>query len=583
MQKFPKVMKALGFSAEESQRSINKLSDGIDGLPTKLDDVVASTQQMTAITGDLDKSTDTVLALNNAFLASGASTDDASRGMQQYNQMSWKTLQETMPLALQKTAEAMGFVGKSAQRDLYTALKEGTVTFDQFQDKLIELGTGTGMLADLAKENSLGIATSFGNLRNAVSKGVANMITKFDELTQKLTGQSIAQNIDGMKALINKAFEEMAKGMDVLISHSDNLVKAFDSLLEIVDLLAPAFVAATGAYIGFKTALSLGTMVAFVTKIYGIITALGSMVSMLGVSGTAFKNGVNQTIKIIESGLIKAFDYLKSVLSSILPTLQSVAGVISVSVVNGFQKLVDVGISIASVVVPAFEAFAHAVKNVISSGIEKFGAMLSQIGSVLSGVFSSGMELAGNLLEKLGGSFGKIGGVISIVVSMLTKVAIAALGLTGPLGLVISLVISFIAAWAKTGDFSADGIATVFDQLSETIRNAADSISKYLPKIIETITSIITGIVDKIIEMLPQLTEAAIQIIQSLTQAIVSYLPKLTETATSIISTLVQGISIALPKLLTVATGIITTLINALSEILPQMIEIGVKLLTTLI
>lgn len=630
MQKFPKVMKALGFSAEESQRSINKLSDGIDGLPTKLDDVVASTQQMTAITGDLDKSTDTVLALNNAFLASGASTDDASRGMQQYNQMlstgqvdleSWKTLQETMPLALQKTAEAMGFVGKSAQRDLYTALKEGTVTFDQFQDKLIELGTGTGMLADLAKENSLGIATSFGNLRNAVSKGVANMITKFDELTQKLTGQSIAQNIDGMKALINKAFEEMAKGMDVLISHSDNLVKAFDSLLEIVDLLAPAFVAATGAYIGFKTALSLGTMVAFVTKIYGIITALGSMVSMLGVSGTAygllaaiipagvtvfsllagvigavvasflyfyktnetFKNGVNQTIKIIESGLIKAFDYLKSVLSSILPTLQSVAGVISVSVVNGFQKLVDVGISIASVVVPAFEAFAHAVKNVISSGIEKFGAMLSQIGSVLSGVFSSGMELAGNLLEKLGGSFGKIGGVISIVVSMLTKVAIAALGLTGPLGLVISLVISFIAAWAKTGDFSADGIATVFDQLSETIRNVADSISKYLPKIIETITSIITGIVDKIIEMLPQLTEAAIQIIQSLTQAIVSYLPKLTETATSIISTLVQGISIALPKLLTVATGIITTLINALSVILPQMIEIGVKLLTTLI
>lgn len=215
MQKFPKVMKALGFSAEDSQRSINKLSDGIDGLPTKLDDVVASTQQMTAITGDLDRSTDTVLALNNAFLASGASTEDASRGMQQYNQMlstgqvdleSWKTLQETMPLALQKTAEAMGFVGKSAQRDLYNALKEGTVTFDQFQDKLIELGTGTGMLATLAKENSLGIANSFGNLSNAVSKGVANLITKFDELVQKLTGKTIAQNIDSMKSIINKSF-----------------------------------------------------------------------------------------------------------------------------------------------------------------------------------------------------------------------------------------------------------------------------------------------------------------------------------------------------------------------------------------
>ena len=55
------------------------------------------------------------------------------------------------------------------------------------------------MLADLAKENSLGIATSFGNLSNAVAKGVANVITKLDELSQVLTGKTIAQNIDSVK------------------------------------------------------------------------------------------------------------------------------------------------------------------------------------------------------------------------------------------------------------------------------------------------------------------------------------------------------------------------------------------------
>ncbi|MFD1902463.1 tape measure protein [Enterococcus termitis] len=128
MQKFPKVMDALGFSADESSRNVNKLSDGIDGLPTKLDDVVATAQRMTSVTGNLDKSTDATLALNNAMLASGASTDDASRGMEQYIQMlstgkvdmqSWRTLQETMPIGLQKTAEAMGFLGRTAQVDLY--------------------------------------------------------------------------------------------------------------------------------------------------------------------------------------------------------------------------------------------------------------------------------------------------------------------------------------------------------------------------------------------------------------------------------------------------------------------------------
>ncbi|HFQ3897090.1 TPA: tape measure protein [Enterococcus faecium] len=630
MQKFPKVMKALGFSAEDSQRSINKLSDGIDGLPTKLDNVVASTQQMTAITGDLDRSTDTVLALNNAFLASGASTEDASRGMQQYNQMlstgqvdleSWKTLQETMPLALQKTAEAMGFVGKSAQRDLYNALKEGTVTFDQFQDKLIELGTGTGMLATLAKENSLGIATSFGNLSNAVSKGVANLITKFDELVQKLTGKTIAQNIDSMKSIINKSFEEMSKVMDILIDNTDDMISAFKGLLDIVELLAPAFIAATGAYVGFKTALALGTLISFVGKIYGVITALGSMVSMFGVSGTAyallsaiipagltvfqllsgvigaavaafiyfyktsetFRNGINKTIEVVKSGLIKSFEYLKGVFISILPTLQKVADTVGNYLVKGFQKVVEVGSAIASVAVPAFFNFVDAVKRIVSSGIERFGSTLSQIGSVLSGIFSSGIELAGNLLEKFGGALGKVGGAVSLVIGILTKVAIAALGLTGPFGLAVSLIISFISAWAKTGDFSADGITKVFDQLSETISNVADSISQYLPQIIESITSVITSIVDKIVEMLPQLTEIAIQLIQTLTDAIVTYLPKLIEIATKIITTIVQGISLALPALLLAATEIITKLISAFAELLPKIIEVGTNLLTMLI
>lgn len=630
MQKFPKVMKASGFSAEDSQKSINKLSNGIDGLPTKLDDVVARTQQMTAITGDLDRSTDTVLALNNAFLASGASTEDASRGMQQYNQMlstgqvdleSWKTLQETMPLALQKTAEAMGFVGKSAQRDLYNALKEGTVTFDQFQDKLIELGTGTGMLATLAKENSLGIATSFRNLSNAVSKGVANLITKFDELVQKLTGKTIAQNIDSMKSIINKSFEEMSKVMDILIDNTDDMISAFKGLLDIVELLAPAFIAATGAYVGFKTALALGTLISFVGKIYGVITALGSMVSMFGVSGTAyallsaiipagltvfqllsgvigaavaafiyfyktsetFRNGINKTIEVVKSGLIKSFEYLKGVFISILPTLQKVADTVGNYLVKGFQKVVEVGSAIASVAVPAFFNFVDAVKRIVSSGIERFGSTLSQIGSVLSGIFSSGIELAGNLLEKFGGAFGKVGGAVSLVIGILTKVAIAALGLTGPFGLAVSLIISFISAWAKTGDFSADGITKVFDQLSETISNVADSISQYLPQIIESITSVVTSIVDKIVEMLPQLTEIAIQLIQTLTDAIVTYLPKLIEIATKIITTIVQGISLALPALLLAATEVITKLISAFAELLPKIIEVGTNLLTMLI
>ncbi|MHC5227581.1 tape measure protein [Enterococcus sp. LJL99] len=261
MNRYPKVMKSLGYSTDESTASVKKLADGIDGLPTTLDEVVSTSQRMTAITGNLNKSTDATIALNNAMLASGASTSDASRGLDQYVQMlstgtvdlqSWKTLQETMPIGLQKTAEAMGFVGETAQRDLYAALKEGTITFKDFQNQLIELGTGTGQLAEMAKVNSEGIATSFGNLRNAAAKGIANILTSLDKLTQKVTGKNIAQNIDSLKVLVNGAFAAIGKVIEGTTPILIVAAKAFSALMKVIEPLTPAIVSFVATYATLK-------------------------------------------------------------------------------------------------------------------------------------------------------------------------------------------------------------------------------------------------------------------------------------------------------------------------------------------
>lgn len=252
MQKYPKVMSALGFSTEDSNKSVKRLADGIDGLPTRLDTVVSTAQRMTAITGNMNKSTDATIALNNAMLASGASTDDASRGLQQYIQMlstgkvdlqSWKTLQETMPIGLQKTAEAMGFVGESAQRDLYAALKDGKITFNDFQNQLIKLGTGTGELAKLAKLNSEGIGTSFENLKSAVVKGLANIMTALDNVSKAATGKSIAKNLDSLKAVINSTFSLIVQAIEMTIP----AFKKFSSVLgEVISAIKPYTPAITG-------------------------------------------------------------------------------------------------------------------------------------------------------------------------------------------------------------------------------------------------------------------------------------------------------------------------------------------------
>lgn len=234
LNQFPKTMQQMGFSSEEAQASISKMSDGIDGLPTSLDEITSNAQSIALLTGDLDGATDTALALNNAFLASGSSSADASRGLTQYTQMlskgtvdmqSWRTLQETMGYALRETAAAMGYTGKNATNDLYAALQSGEVTFDDFNAKLTELNAGTGGFAETAKTASVGIGTSFQNLQTAVTKNLASIIDAFNG------DGSINGALDRAKEAVNglgEALVPMAEQAgEALSCLSDSVSEAF--------------------------------------------------------------------------------------------------------------------------------------------------------------------------------------------------------------------------------------------------------------------------------------------------------------------------------------------------------------------
>src|SRR5690625_3732870 len=48
---FPRVMAQIGFDADMSQDAIDRLSDGIQGLPTRLDEVAATAQSIAIMTG----------------------------------------------------------------------------------------------------------------------------------------------------------------------------------------------------------------------------------------------------------------------------------------------------------------------------------------------------------------------------------------------------------------------------------------------------------------------------------------------------------------------------------------------------
>ena len=222
---YPKVMNSLGFSTDAAKASVSKLNASVQGLPTSLSDIVRSAQSLTSVTGNMDKATDTAIALNHALLASSASTADVSRAQQQYSQMlavgkpdmqSWRTLQETMAPALTKTAKKLGIVSGNTT-ELYNAMKNGQITFDQFNAALIECDTEAGGFAETALSASKTIRTGFTNIRSAVENIEMRITSAFNNILDSQGLGGFVDILDKVKSSIyslSGAFMETKDGID---------------------------------------------------------------------------------------------------------------------------------------------------------------------------------------------------------------------------------------------------------------------------------------------------------------------------------------------------------------------------------
>lgn len=188
MNNFPKVMRNLGYSAEDAAASIGKISKSLDGLPTTSSAMTGMVQQLAPLTSNLDEATNISLAFNNAMLAGGASTMEQEDALTQYTQMlsagkvdmqAWRSIQAAMPGQLNQLAQALLGAGKNGN-DLYDAMKDGKVSFDDFNKAVVKLNSdGFGQYASFAqqaKDATQGIGTAMENVKNRVAKAVQKVI-----------------------------------------------------------------------------------------------------------------------------------------------------------------------------------------------------------------------------------------------------------------------------------------------------------------------------------------------------------------------------------------------------------------------
>ena len=286
MNNFKKVMSNLGVSAKDSQQAITKLSDGLQGLPTTLDAGALAVQRFTSKNGDVKKSADMFLAVNDAILAGGASTEIQASALEQLSQsyakgkmdmMEWRSIQTAMPAQLKQVASAMGLTTEQLGEMLRTG-DNTEKTFDEFINTLVKMDKtgvkGFKSLKDQAKNATGGIQTSITNMKTAIARGVANMIDQFDKVLKKKGLGGISKIISEIGKKIESLFKEVSKYLPKVIDFVINLFNIMKKLQPVIIAVVTAFVTYKATLIAIQAINMVGTVVKMVSTFIELIPAI---------------------------------------------------------------------------------------------------------------------------------------------------------------------------------------------------------------------------------------------------------------------------------------------------------------------
>ena len=478
-------MKSLGFSVEQSQKSVAKLNQSVQGLPTSLADVVTTSKSLAAVTGNIDKATDTTIALNHAFLASGSSSEDASRGLQQYSQMlakgsvdmqSWRTLQETMAPALTKVAKKLGITSGNAN-ELYEALQNGTITFDQFNDAMIECDTETGGFAETALEASKGVKTSMTNIKSAVQNLEQGFMSAMNNMLKSKAMGGLVDNLEKIKSKIydfrNSIMETKDDGLtwDFKPEVMENVSKAMDWL---ADRANNAKAMIQQFYDGFMKTDAVQNAITMFDKIKD---AIGNVMDKLQDS--------------------KVFEQLGQDIGNIIAKVSEVTGKIADFVANlktedvkkfaGAVKLLAgafVGIKVGSKLTSTIKGVVGSAK----SGYSKLKSIMDKIkgiggteGAPTSSPSSSGVPDIGNASIQTAQKTSKAAQIINSafegISNVITSVCEGAKGIITGLGEAISTAFQGIGQGIKS---ALEGVGTVIESFGTAISTVAQGIGQGL-------------------------------------------------------------------------------------------------------
>lgn len=516
MNNFPKVMKNLGYSAQDAAKLVQKMSDRLQGLPTSLDSMTGMVQQLAPVTGSMGEATDLALALNDALLAGGKSTQLQANALEQYNQMlsagkpdmqAWRSLMFAMPGQLNQVAKSL--LGASANSmDLYEALKKGNLTFDDFNQALLKLDKegldGFGSFEQQARAATEGIGTAFANMQTRIRNNVAKVI-------DAIGGENIAGAINTFSSSFNVVGDAAAKMVTDVKNwlgqlwgalQKNGAVKAFIASWENVRSVVSDVANMVIDWVHFAPPDGVASRVKLLADHFSEVTGKFSALVHLLATGDFNKAFADAFHVDEDSQLVDTLLTIRDTFIQVFGTVSSLAGEVNTVFEQIFGEVSSYIEQFASAVLPVVMPIVSSVLSAVQQILPPIKQLVGFLGKQIMPI----IRAIGGLLISLIPVVQAVVAIINVVIGIIAQVAeaiISALkpvieGITSVIGDVIQViqgVIDFVVG-VFTGNWSQawDGIKNIFGGIWNAIGDIAKTVMAAISAVIQGGLELIKGV-----------------------------------------------------------------------------------------
>lgn len=495
----------MGFSAEETKKAMDNLQGAIKGLPTGLDGAVKGVQLLAGSTEDVGKSVDIFKAMNDGILGFGGNAEMVDNAIVQLSQsfsngkVDAETWNSMINSGLGPTLNAMAKQMGKTTGELKAGLSDGSISVKEFQDRLIDLdkngGGGIKSLNQIAKDSTKGISTSISNAKTAITRGVADMITKLNDGLAKNKLPTLSDMISNAGARAEAVFKKIGTIIPQVLGA---IAPVFQIVKKNLELVHNAFDVFFRGVSGDKYTRSFNVIEKIIPK-KTIFEVQDKIDAIKGIIGTLFNKGKKQSQSMDLARMVGVSDEtlnkVKNFTSDIRKFTDSIFG----------NKTADKGMLQR---LGLKDEDITKIKNVIADLKVYFGSVLTNLQQafgvaieIAKGVFNTLSPYVIPIISKIGKALGDIGKSLTLFWEQNGKQIIEA----------IKNFFVFIQPVVKI-------VMTLFMGFIDNVIGLVKGLLNAIQGAIKIFTGIFTGDLGKMWEGIKQLFSGAIQAIWNFIQ-----------------------------------------------------------------